>query len=66
MNATKNGYLDSYAEKWLAFQEKWVDDLPMVPLYSNEYSDLFSTAIEDYKPKTHYSWASAILYATRG
>lgn len=65
MNATKNGYLDSYAEKWLAFQEKWVDDLPMVPLYSNEYSDLFSTAIEDYKPKTHYSWASAILYATK-
>ena len=63
MNATKNGYLDEYAGKWLKFQQKWVEDLPMVPLYTNEYSDLFTDSLEDYKPRTYFSWGVSILYA---
>ena len=48
---------------WLKFQQKWVEDLPMVPLYTNEYSDLFTDSLEDYKPRTYFSWGVSILYA---
>ena len=38
-------------------------DLPMAPLYSNEYADLFTEHLQNYRPDTHFSWAAAILDA---
>ena len=32
MNRTKPGETKAYTEKWLAFQTRWVEDLPMAPL----------------------------------
>ena len=63
MNRTKPGETKAYTEKWLAFQTRWVEDLPMVPLYSNEYADLFTEHLQNYRPDTHFSWAAAILDA---
>ena len=63
MNRTKPGETKAYTEKWLAFQTRWVEDLPMAPLYSNEYADLFTEHLQNYRPDTHFSWAAAILDA---
>ncbi len=52
-----------YLDNWMAFQRRWVEVLPMVPLYSNTYYDFFDTALINYKPNEHWNWGSAILYA---
>ncbi|NLZ89429.1 MAG: ABC transporter substrate-binding protein [Clostridiales bacterium] len=54
----------AYLEKWFAFQDHWVEALPLVPLYSNIYSDAFTSRLKNYNPDKHWSWAIAILYST--
>ena len=63
MNKTRSYLTSEYEQKWLKFQEKWVEDLPMVPLYTNKYVDVFDSSIKNYHPRMRYSWAFAILYA---
>lgn len=60
---TKPGDHATYLKNWMAFQELWVQVLPMVPLYSNTYHDFFSSELLDYRPDRHWSWSAAILYA---
>ncbi len=52
-----------YITKWMAFQTRWVQVMPMVPLYSNVYSDLYVDDLQGYEIGVHSSWASAIPYA---
>lgn len=54
----------SYAAKWIAFQQYFVQQMPMVPLYSNNYYDFFRTELQGYDPENHQSWAQAIVYCT--
>ena len=60
---TKPGDRATYLKNWMAFQELWVQVLPMVPLYSNNYYDLFSSDLLNYRPDRHWGWGAAILYA---
>ena len=60
---TKPGDRAAYLKNWMAFQELWVQLLPMVPLYSNDYYDLFSNDLLNYRPDRHWGWGAAILYA---
>ncbi len=62
LNNTKHNHASEYVQKWLKFQQQWVEDMPMAPLYSNEYADIFDASIKGYHPSLRYSWAFAILY----
>lgn len=53
-----------YLERWFALQQRFMEVLPMVPLYSNTYYDAFGTQLENYHPDQYESWAVAVLYAT--
>lgn len=64
MRNTEAGDLDGYYEKWLLFQEQFIDDLPLVPIFSNIYFDLYPTDLYEYFPNALWSWAMAINYAT--
>ena len=58
------GNRDAYLERWMEFQTYWAEVLPMIPLYSNTYHDLFTADLLGYFPQFYYSWGTAILYAT--
>lgn len=66
MRETNQMELHEYALKWLAFQRRWVEQMPMVPLYSNVYFDLLANTLQGYDITSSASWADAILYAWIG
>ena len=53
---------ESYQKKWLAFQQKWMELMPMVPLYSNVYFDFAAKNVQDYNVESFSTWSLAILY----
>ena len=59
---TEAGDVRAYVEKWLAFQEHWVELMPMVPLYSNVFYDLYAQNIQGYNVDEQVSWVQTILY----
>ncbi|MDD4080314.1 MAG: hypothetical protein PHP02_02730, partial [Eubacteriales bacterium] len=65
-NVTRDqpGNRDAYLDRWMEFQTYWAEVLPMIPLYSNTYHDLFTADLQGYFPQFYYSWGTAILYAT--
>ncbi len=57
---------ETYREKWLKFQQRFVEVLPLAPLYSNVYFDFFRPDLQGYRPNANWSFASALLYAYLG
>ncbi len=64
MSKTAPDDIEAYAEKWLEFQTRFVEVLPLVPLYSNVYFDYFRNDLYNYSVMAYSTWSSAILYAT--
>lgn len=64
MRSVENGDVETYFERWFSFQERFVELLPMIPLYSNVYFDFVRPDLYGYQINTHWGWSSAILYAT--
>ena len=52
-----------YEQKWLAFQQRFNELLPTLPLYSNVYFDFHTNKLQNYEPVLYASWPAAILYA---
>ena len=65
MRQTEPGEVLEYMQKWVAFQKRFNETLPMIPIYSNVYFDFFASNINDYNVAADGSWGSAILGATR-
>ncbi|NMA12629.1 MAG: ABC transporter substrate-binding protein [Chloroflexi bacterium] len=55
---------EAFLKGWLAFQTYWAEVLPMIPLYSNTYYDLYTPDLTDYHPESYWNWGTAILYAS--
>lgn len=55
--------LRPYVERWLAFQQRFVELMPMVPLYSNVYYDVFTDDLKDYDVAGNSSWSLSVLSA---
>ena len=56
----KEGYLANF----LAFEKKWNELLPNLPLYSNEYHDFYNEKLQNYNANSIWDFNYAILYAT--
>ncbi|MGI6236935.1 MAG: ABC transporter substrate-binding protein [Candidatus Excrementavichristensenella sp.] len=54
---------EAFLEGWLRFQVYWAEVLPMIPLYSNIYYDLYTPDLSDYYPERYWNWGTAIIYA---
>lgn len=52
-----------YVTKWLVFQQRFVEVMPMIPLYSSIYFDLYDLDLRDYDITNHMGWGYAIPYA---
>ncbi|NLD02575.1 MAG: ABC transporter substrate-binding protein, partial [Clostridiales bacterium] len=64
ITAAQPGNREAYLNRWMEFQEYWSEVLPMIPLYSNTYYDLFDSNLVGYFPQFYWSWGTAILYAS--
>jgi peptide/nickel transport system substrate-binding protein len=63
MRVTPSEKPDEYYTHWLEFQQQFVKVLPLIPLYSNNYTDVYSEKLTGYEVAMHLSWADAILNA---
>ncbi len=66
MSMTEPNDAVTYAQKWIAFQEEFQEEVPMIPLYSNVYFDFYPRVLHDYEVGSNVSWAKAIVAAYLG
>lgn len=55
---------ETYASYWLEYQVRWNELLPVLPIYSNEYFDVFNARVSGLSTTPTYGWARAILDVT--
>ena len=63
MRQTEPGDVLSYCQKWVAFQERWAEVLPAIPVYSNVYFDFYTRSLQNYNASESMTWAQAIVGA---
>ena len=63
LNQTEPGALLEYCERWMDFQERFMEVEPLIPVYSNNYFDFYTNALADYHIKQYSSWSKAVLAA---
>lgn len=65
MNETEPGNVLEYVQKWIAFEERFNEVLPMIPIYSNVYFDFYTELLHDYNITENTTWAESILGAVK-
>ena len=63
MHYTEPGDIMSFLERWVAFQERFNEILPSIPLYTNSYVDFYPESLQNYDPAAQPNWPRAVLYA---
>ena len=61
MRETEPGDVLEYMQKWVSFQERFNQTLPMIPIYSNVYFDFYTSLLRDYDIVQSSTWTEAIL-----
>ena len=56
----------TYIKHWLAFQERFAELLPAIPIYSNVYFDFYTSMLQNYNISSNVSWGQAIVPAWLG
>ena len=60
MRKTEPGDLAGYCGKWLKYQERIAEQVPVLPIYSNTYYDFYPEALQGYEIAANISWPQAI------
>ena len=60
MRKTEPNDLLGYCGKWLTFQKRVMELLPVLPIYSNVYFDFYPQVLHDYKIAANVSWPQTI------
>lgn len=55
---------EQYADYWYQWQIRWNELMPIVPLYCNEYFDVFWPKLQNYEGDSMWNWYYAIVSAT--
>lgn len=63
MSMTEPGDVLTYCQKWVAFQEEWMTELPAIPVYSNAYFDFYTSTLQNYLINSSATWSQAIVAA---
>lgn len=51
---------EEFSKTWLEFQKCWAKVLPVIPLYSNQYYDVFSKHVHGLNTTPFVSWANIV------
>ncbi len=54
---------DEYRTKWRKFVETFNKEVPIIPVYNNNYHDLYTADLENFNTNAIWPWTSAILDA---
>ncbi|MTI47226.1 ABC transporter substrate-binding protein [Sporosalibacterium faouarense] len=54
---------DEYRENWREFVRVFNKEVPVIPVYSNNYHDLYTSDLENFDTNALWPWTSAILDA---
>ena len=60
LRKTEPGDCYEYVRKWIAFQKRFNEVLPCIPIYSNIYYDFYTSMLQNYTI-IHTTWSRAIL-----
>ena len=63
MTLTEPGNTLEYVTKWIAFQERYEEVLPAIPVYGNAYFDFYTRCLQNYTVSNDVTWSEAILAA---
>ena len=63
MRKTEPGALLEYCQKWLKYQQRLAETMPLLPLYSNVYFDFYARVLRDYFVAANVTWTQAIVPA---
>lgn len=63
MRRTEPDDLIGYCTKWLAFQKRFAEQLPLLPMYSNVYFDFYPQVLHEYNIAANISWPEASIGA---
>ena len=66
MRQTTPGDVLEYCQKWLTFQERFQEVVPMIPVYSSEYYDFYPRELQNYAVADNITWSKAIVGAYLG
>jgi hypothetical protein len=61
MRKTEPEDMYTYLQKWIAFQERYNQVLPAIPVYTNTYYDFYIPELYNYSIASHTTWTQAIL-----
>ncbi len=64
MRRTTPGDLLGYCRAWLSFQRCLMEQVPVIPAYTNDYYDFYIPALENYDISSYQTWSKAIVAAT--
>ncbi len=63
MRKTEPGDVLTYCQKWVAFQQRWTEVLPAIPVYSNVYFDFYDSTLQNYLVSGSQTWSQAVVGA---
>lgn len=63
MRRTEPGDVLGYMQNWVAFQERFNQTLPMLPIYGNIYFDFYTPALHNFPIAESVTWGQAIVGA---
>ena len=58
MRHTEPGDYLTYIKHWLAFQERFAELQPAIPIYSNVYFDFYTSLLQNYNISSNVSWGA--------
>ena len=61
MRETEPGDVLEYMQKWVSFQERFNQQLPAIPVYSNVYFDFYTDLLHDYDISQNSTWGEASI-----
>ena len=63
MRRTEPEKVLEYCQEWIAFEERFAEVLPVIPVYSNVYFDFYPKVLHNYNISAYVSWGQAIVEA---
>ena len=63
MRRTEPGDMLTYMKKWVAFEERFQEVVPCIPVYSNVYFDFYPRELHNYNISSSISWGQAVVEA---
>ena len=63
MSMTEPGDYPGYMKRWLAFQERFQETVPMISIYGNAYFDFYTRCLKNYRIGAEITWSQAVIPA---